>query len=206
MEPPSRSSVFIVNESGRRAPRSLLHRAVTATLELHGRSGEITVLLCTDDAIRDLNAKFRGLDEATDVLTFPAGDFPGAPLGDIAIAIPYAERQASTRGVSLSQELGYLVIHGTLHLLGFDDESEPERAEMVAQMNRAAVASGLKPDEDWASLLHENARVEDYRIEGLPEGDSQSIQSSNRPILQSCAQSQSSNPPILQSFNKGLAS
>lgn len=104
--------------------------------------------------MRELNRKFRGVDESTDVLTFPAGDFPGAPLGDIAIAVPYAERQAKARGVSLSQELGYLAIHGALHLVGFDDESEEERARMVGGMNRVAVASGLKPDLQWSSLLH----------------------------------------------------
>ncbi|HWA83862.1 MAG TPA: rRNA maturation RNase YbeY [Fimbriimonadaceae bacterium] len=156
MEPPSSHAVAISNESGRRAPRALIARAVSATLALHGRHSEaVSVLIGTDEAIRELNCRYRGLDEPTDVLTFPSDDVPGAPLGDIAIALPYAERQARVRGVSLSQELGYLAIHGTLHLLGFDDEVEEERAAMVDEMNRAAVSAGLKPDEHWASLLHD---------------------------------------------------
>lgn len=154
MEPPSNSSIAIVNETGRRLPRALIVRAIESSLQLHGRSGDVSVLLCGDEAIRELNHKFRALNEPTDVLTFPGDDFPGAPLGDIAISVPYAERQAAARGVSLSQELGYLAIHGALHLIGFDDETERDRAEMVSEMNRSAIAAGLKPDENWASLLH----------------------------------------------------
>jgi rRNA maturation RNase YbeY len=75
-------------------------------------------------------------------------------LGDVAIALPYAERQARARRVSLTQELGYLAIHGALHLVGFDDQTEAERTEMVQQMNIVAADAGLKPDENWASLLH----------------------------------------------------
>lgn len=156
MEPPSSHAIAISNESGRRAPRTLIAHAVAATLALHGRPDEaVSILLGTDEAILELNRRFRGLDESTDVLTFPGDGFPGAPLGDIAIALPYAERQAHARGVSLSQELGYLAIHGTLHLLGFDDEEESDRVRMVGEMNRAAVSAGLKPDENWASLLHD---------------------------------------------------
>jgi rRNA maturation RNase YbeY len=188
MEPPSSStSVFIVNESGRRAPRSLLRRAVLATLALYRRSGEVTILLCTDEAIRLLNCKFRGIDEATDVLTFPAGEFPGAPLGDIAIAVPYAQRQAGARGVTLSQELGYLAIHGTLHLLGLEDQDEADRVEMVGQMNNAATAAGLKPDGHWHSLLHGPKGPEDCRIGGSKDKAVEAVQSSNPGILQSCS-------------------
>lgn len=155
MEPPSSHSIAIVNESGSRAPRALISKVVETTLDLHGlSSASVSILIGTDDAIQALNIRFRDLDEATDVLTFPGGDLPGSPLGDIAIALPYAQRQARARGVSVSQELGYLAIHGTLHLIGFDDESEEDRAEMVREMNRAAIAAGLEPDEEWASLLH----------------------------------------------------
>lgn len=155
MEPPSNHAIAIVNESGRRAPRSLLRRVISATLDLHRQpSSEVVVLLCSDKAIAELNSRFRCLDEPTDVLTFPADDFPGAPLGDIAISTDYAERQAAVRRVSLSQELGYLAIHGTLHLLGFDDEDPDDQAKMMNEMNRAAVKAGLKSDENWSSLLH----------------------------------------------------
>ena len=71
--------------------------------------------------------------------------------------MPYAERQAKKRRVSLSQELGFLAIHGALHLVGFDDETETDRAEMVRQMNLVAIDTGLKPDHEWASILHGDA-------------------------------------------------
>lgn len=103
--------------------------------------------------MKDLNHRFRNLSESTDVLTFPAEN--PMLLGDIAISVPYAQKQAELRRVSLQQEIGYLAIHGGLHLLGFDDETEDDRRVMVEQMNRAAIAAGLKPDHEWASLLHE---------------------------------------------------
>lgn len=155
MEPPSKHSIAVLNNSGRRAPRALIARAISAALDLHkAPSSEVSVLLCEDDEIRALNSRFRQVDEPTDVLTFPSSGAKGEPLGDIAISVPYAERQAIARGVSLNQEIGYLAIHGALHLLGLDDDTEVERAEMVREMNRAAVAAGLAPDDNWASILH----------------------------------------------------
>ena len=158
MEPPSRHDITITNDTDIRAPRTLIRRAIVAALDTHNRIAQsLDVVLTTDDEIRELNLKWRGIDEPTDVLSFPGGDYPGAPLGDIAISVEYAERQAEARGVSLTQELAFLAIHGTLHLIGFDDESDEERLEMVQEMNRAAVAAGLKPDEEWASILHAEA-------------------------------------------------
>lgn len=157
MDPSSTRTISIVNQSGRRAPRQLIHRALEAVFSQHPtRSGDVCVLLTDDAEIQDLNARFRNLDEPTDVLTFPAPE--GEMLGDIAISIPYAERQARARNVSLQQEIGFLVIHGGLHLLGFDDETEDDRRVMVDEMNRAAAAAGLKQDHEWASLLHGDNR------------------------------------------------
>jgi probable rRNA maturation factor len=156
MEPPSSSNISIRDETGRGIGHSTIERAIARTLELHQRSdATVDVLLTSDQGIQALNRQFRQMDEPTDVLSFPAGDMPMGPLGDIAISIDYAERQAQARGVGLEHELGYLAIHGALHLLGMDDEEVQDRAEMMAEMNRAAVAAGLPPDEQWHSLLHE---------------------------------------------------
>lgn len=153
MEPPSTRSIHITNETGRRIQLQPIRRAVSAALKRHGAEGATVSVLLTDDAaMRDLNSRFRGVDESTDVLSFPT--FENDPLGDIAIAVPYAEKQAQARGVALVQELGYLAIHGTLHLLGFDDEAEIDRAQMIQKMNEAAVDAGLTPDEGWHSILH----------------------------------------------------
>ena len=158
MEPPSSARVTVLNHSGRRLRIEPIRRAVRVALSRHGReTAAVNVLLTGDEEIRTLNKQFRSVDEATDVLSFPAGDFHRASLGDIAISVAYAERQAAARKVSLAQELAYLSIHGALHLVGFDDETETERAVMVEEMNVVAKESGLKPDLDWHSLLHQEA-------------------------------------------------
>lgn len=156
MEPPSTRHITVINQSGRRIPRSAIRRVVALALFHQGLpDAEVCVLLAEDSEVRRLNFRFRQIDQSTDVLTFPADtSLPGAPLGDIAIAVEYAERQAKARKVSLSQELCYLAIHGALHLAGFDDEEETDRIKMVEEMNRVATAAGLKADTEWCSLLH----------------------------------------------------
>ena len=155
MEPPSSRNITVLNESERNVRVAGLVRAMSGAFTRHGLpNAKACLLLTTDERVRDLNRQFRGIDESTDVLTFPAGDFAGDLLGDVAIAVPYAERQAKLRRVSLSQELGYLAIHGALHLVGFDDATETDCAVMVREMNSVAVETGLKADTDWASILH----------------------------------------------------
>ena len=89
-------------------------------------AGEVTILLAGDAEVRRLNARFRGKDATTDVLSFPAAGGALAdgsrPLGEIAISVPQAERQAAVAGHSLARELRVLAIHGYLHLLGYDHE------------------------------------------------------------------------------------
>jgi len=155
MEPPSSHCITVINETDRVIRTNRLKVAVSTALKMHGKAGlGACILLTTDDQIQDLNRTYRGIDESTDVLTFIAGDFAGDTLGDIAISVPYAQRQSTARRVSLAQELGFLAIHGALHLVGFDDQTESERAEMVRQMNLVAMEVGLKPDTEWASILH----------------------------------------------------
>lgn len=85
--------------------------------------GQVTVLLTTDEAIRKLNRQFRGKNKATDVLSFPA-EGPGAEgiAGDVAISVTTAMGQAAEQGHSLSTEIKVLVLHGLLHLAGYDHE------------------------------------------------------------------------------------
>ncbi len=119
------------------------------------KSREISVLLTDDSTIRELNHQWRGLDEATDVLSWPGGDFPGATLGDIAISIDTAGKQAKSRRDSVSNEVALLGIHGGLHLLGFDDLTDHDREEMLVRMQEVALAAGLKMTAEWSSLPHE---------------------------------------------------
>jgi len=86
------------------------------------KGGEFAVLVSTDAAVRKANAQFRGVRATTDVLSFP-DDEPGR-LGDILISAPRAARQAEQYGHSVTAEVKLLVLHGLLHLLGFDHESD----------------------------------------------------------------------------------
>jgi probable rRNA maturation factor len=95
--------------------------------------GKVTVLLTTDAAIQRLNREFRGKNKPTDVLSFPAiGSTPIPIAGDLAISVPVARRQAEERGHALSIEIKVLMLHGLLHLAGYDheaDEGEMARRE-----------------------------------------------------------------------------
>jgi probable rRNA maturation factor len=83
---------------------------------------EISVLFCGDGAMRTLNRRYRGMDAPTDVLAFPSET--GGLLGDIVISIPYASRQARRRGDSPAREIDRLLLHGFLHLSGYDHETD----------------------------------------------------------------------------------
>jgi len=87
--------------------------------------GEVTVLLTTDAAMRKLNRRFRGKNKATDVLSFPA-EGPGTEeiAGDLAISVTTAMSQAREQGHSLSVEIKVLILHGLLHLAGYDHEAD----------------------------------------------------------------------------------
>lgn len=88
--------------------------------------GSVSVLLTGDSEIRRLNREFRHKDSATDVLSFPAGGDHGRTqlAGDLAISLETAAREAELRGHSLETELRILLLHGVLHLAGYDHESD----------------------------------------------------------------------------------
>jgi rRNA maturation RNase YbeY len=94
--------------------------------------GEVSVLLCGDRRMQSLNRRYRRKDASTDVLAFPARGAAEGFLGDIAISVPYAARQARRAGEPLDRELDRLLLHGFLHLLGYDhetDEGQMDRLE-----------------------------------------------------------------------------
>ena len=105
--------------------------------------GQVSVLLTTDPAIRRLNRQFRGKNKATDVLSFPSeGAFPGLPAsqqmaGDLAISIPTALKQAIGQGHSLSTEVKVLLLHGLLHLAGYDHETDTGQMARRERLLRA---------------------------------------------------------------------
>lgn len=105
--------------------------------------GEVSVLLTTDAAIRKLNRQFRGKNKATDVLSFPA-ESPGREkiAGDLAISVETARKQGAACGHSLATELKVLMLHGLLHLNGFDHETDA--GEMARAEQRLRVRLGLE--------------------------------------------------------------
>jgi len=155
MDLPRRRPITILDRSGTRVPSALLRKAIEAVLADYGVKGSVSLLLTDDEQVRTLNRRFRKVDEATDVLTFP-GDSDHA--GDIAISVPFAQRQADVRGIPINRELLYLSLHGALHLAGLDDIKPKERDRMVREMNRFASLLGQPEDTSWSSL-HEEAKA-----------------------------------------------
>jgi probable rRNA maturation factor len=107
-----------------------------ALAAIRNRADEATIAFVSDRQIRELNRRFRGIDKATDVLSFPAGDETGgasANLGDIAISLERATLQAKENSITLDEEIAQLILHGLLHLCGYDheaDQGEMNRLEL----------------------------------------------------------------------------
>lgn len=117
---------------------ALAETAIGAAIQRCGvkipASAEISILLCDDAFIRDLNQKWRGIDKPTNVLSFPAGDTVvlGPLLGDIVIAHGTARREAEEENKSLAAHVMHLLIHGFLHLIGYDHMVTAEAEKMEA--------------------------------------------------------------------------
>ncbi|ABZ84998.1 conserved hypothetical protein [Heliomicrobium modesticaldum Ice1] len=118
---------------------------------------EISLVLTNDEKIRRLNAEYRNIDQPTDVLSFAMeeglddeADFhfddptAGKVLGDIIISVETAERQAQEYGHSLEREMGFLFVHGMLHLLGYDHCDEEQRSRMRALEEKILRNQGLQ--------------------------------------------------------------
>lgn len=108
---------------------------------LAGKLGDVVILLTDDGSVRDLNARFRSKDQPTNVLSFPAAPSAGAHIGDIALAHGVCVREAEEQGKSLEDHMTHLVVHGVLHLLGYD-HVEDAQAETMEQAERD-ILSGL---------------------------------------------------------------
>jgi probable rRNA maturation factor len=104
----------------RRELARFLRQAIAAT----GLAGEVSVLLTGDEAIRTLNRQYRRKDKATDVLSFPVADTVEGVAGDLVISLETASRQAEERGHTLEMEIRVLLLHGLLHLAGYDHQTD----------------------------------------------------------------------------------
>jgi probable rRNA maturation factor len=137
--------------------KSIIEEAARKTLEWEGKSQiEVSIALVNDNRMRRLNKKYRSVDETTDVLAFAMNDGSAIRcslelLGDVVISLPQALKQAKKFKVSFDEEVARLVIHGILHLLGYNDQSAPQRKKMEAALE--AILEELKKDrikfESW---------------------------------------------------------
>ena len=134
---------------------TLFSRLLEAVLQREGvaEDVEVSLLLVNDERIQELNRDYRGMDQPTDVLSFALRDGGGEPeyesgeedllLGDIVISIETAQRQALEYGHSLERELGFLFVHGCLHLLGYDHGTEEEGRIMGEKEETILTSLGL---------------------------------------------------------------
>ena len=133
---PSELGVVLLDRQRRRRVRpDRVRRVLRAAARDLGISGELAVVLAGDRTLRSLNARYRGKDKPTDVLSFPG---PGgeAGLGDVVISLDTAERNARALGRTLPQEVDVLALHGFLHVLGYDHETDDGTMERLEKKLR----------------------------------------------------------------------
>jgi len=145
-------AVEILDETQRYRPLERLEHALSALLaELGSEGQDLTVVLIGDVAMHERNARDRGVDAPTDVLSYPTAepDDVGFPpighLGDIFISLDTAARQAHERGIALEREVMVLAAHGLTHLRGFDHTSEAAWEPFRAAERRILSLAGAGP-------------------------------------------------------------
>jgi probable rRNA maturation factor len=127
--------------------------AYAAASPLGAEACQVTLVLADDAELKRLNREWRGIDAPTNVLSFPAGADPAepsseetgepSPLGDVVLAFETAAKEATEAGVTLSDHVVHLTVHGVLHLLGFDHEDEDEAEEMEALERKILASLGI---------------------------------------------------------------
>jgi len=122
---------------------ALVSGALSAAEGVANKPGEVSVLLTSNAKMLELNAQFRGKDMPTDVLSFPSDPMDAPFLGDIAAGYQICATDAAAGGKTISHHLSHLVIHGYLHLLGFDHETDTEADEMQEMERRALASLGI---------------------------------------------------------------
>jgi probable rRNA maturation factor len=125
-----------------------LERAALAALSHQSVDGDLSIVLTDDTQLHELNRDYLGIDAPTDVLSFPASETDPETarryLGDILVSVPRAAEQARAAGHTLEAEAQLLVVHGTLHLLGFDHAEEADKARMWKAQSEVLERLGLE--------------------------------------------------------------
>lgn len=159
------ASLLLSSDGHRSGIRQLqtqrIPQAIRALAEAVGWSEpfEISVWLTTDAEIATLNARYRGVDQPTDVLSFPLAEegwqLPHRLLGEVVISVEMAARQAEPNGHDLATEILMLCLHGALHLFGYDDQTEAQRAQMNQIAAQTLRNLGYPAKEEWWSQYDE---------------------------------------------------
>ncbi|MEJ5252749.1 MAG: rRNA maturation RNase YbeY [Chthonomonadetes bacterium] len=137
-----------------------MRRAISLLLRQEGcDKGAVSIVLTDDEQIRVLNRTYRGKDEPTDVLSFSLREISSdetaidlaqldeePPLGEVYISVPTARRQAEAGGRTLEEEVTFLAVHGVLHLLGYEDESQEGYEQMLRK--GWAIVQSARPGRD----------------------------------------------------------
>jgi probable rRNA maturation factor len=137
----------------RSAAEAAVAESAFPQLTQSARAVELSIRLTSDDEVKALNARWRGKDKPTNVLSFPQCEAdeleslaPGGPelmLGDIVLARGVCEQEAEEKGVSLEEHATHLLVHGTLHLLGYDHQDDGSAADMERREVRALERLGI---------------------------------------------------------------
>lgn len=150
--------IQLANDSGQELDLAAWQDTLARMLEAAGvpDRAEISVTFVDDAAIHALNREHRGVDRPTDVLSFPQfepdEELPPEPLpyplGDVVVSLDTTRRQAAEYGHGFERELGFLLAHGLLHLLGYDHMTPDEEVAMRARQRELLAAVGLGREED----------------------------------------------------------
>jgi probable rRNA maturation factor len=127
--------------------RKAIDAVLTETREAVAPAAEVSLLFCDDEKIQELNKAWRGMDKPTNVLSFPAAQ-PGAVataplLGDIVVAFETVQRESLEENKQLSDHVSHMVVHGFLHLLGYDHENEADAEKMESAEQRILARLGI---------------------------------------------------------------
>jgi probable rRNA maturation factor len=136
-------------------------QAACAQAGVSGVQPDLCIRFAGDEAVRQLNHAWRGRDEVTDVLSFPMqeGDIDAAAyLGDIALAVPYVEREAARLALPAADHALHLIVHGVLHLLGHDHMQDADTIRMQALERR--ILAGLGLHDPYPETAEERVHVE----------------------------------------------
>jgi probable rRNA maturation factor len=133
--------VLLDRQRRRRVEPARVRRVLRAAARDLGVSGELAVVLAGDRTLRSLNARYRGKDTPTDVLSFP-GPGGDAGLGDVVISLDTAARNARALGRTLPEEVDVLALHGFLHVLGYDHETDDGTMDRLERRLRRKLLDG----------------------------------------------------------------